>query len=262
MQISSEEIIFLIGLTSLIFLIAPLFLIIYVVSYNRKKKKHQEEKLLLQKTFENELLKTQIEVQEQTLKTIAYDLHDNIGQLLSITTITLSSINLDNKKKTAEKLAFVDDLTNRSIKEVKALSRLLHGEELVNRGLTAAIEFELEWLKRSDKFKIHFEKENFETFSSDSGKETIVFRLFQEIINNIIQHARATEIFITLEQIENAFKLIIRDNGAGFNVEETLKRKTGMGLHNITKRAAMIGGVASITSTIGGGSEIVVTIPY
>ncbi len=262
MQISSKEVIFLIGLTSLIFLIAPLFLIIYVVSYNRKKKKHQEEKLLLQKTFENELLKTQVETQEQTLKKIAYDLHDNIGQLLSITTITLSSINLDNKDKAAEKLAFVEDLTNRSIKEVKALSRLLHGEELVNRGLAAAIEFELEWLKRSGKFVINFDKQNFVSFYADSGKETIVFRLFQEIINNIIQHAGATEIFITLAQIEDSFKLIIRDNGKGFDVQEALKRKTGMGLHNITKRAAMMNGTALIKSTPESGSEIIVTIPY
>lgn len=262
MQISSQEIIFLIGLTSIIFLIAPLFLIIYVVSYNRKKKKHQEEKLLLQKTFENELLKSQIEVQEQTLKTIAYDLHDNIGQLLSITAITLSSIDLNNTDKTTEKLAFIEDLTTRSIKEVKALSRLLHGEELVNRGLAAAIEFELEWLQRSDKFKINFDKRNLGSFNADSGKETILFRLFQEIINNIIQHAKATEIFITLEQIENSFQLTIRDNGKGFDVEETLKRKNGMGLHNITKRAAMINGTAFINSAPGNGSEIIVTIPY
>lgn len=243
-------------------MIAPLFLIIYVFSYNRRKKKHHEEKLGLQQAFENELLKTQIEVQEQTLKTIAYDLHDNIGQLLSITTITLSSIDVNDKEKTAEKIAFVEDLTIRSIKEVKALSRMLHGEELVNRGLGAAIEFELEWLKRSDKFKIHFDNKNFSTFDGDSNKETIIFRLFQEIINNIIQHAKASEIFITLEQINNSLKLTIRDNGLGFNVDETLKRQTGMGLHNIKKRAAMINGTASINSETGTGSIIVVTIPY
>ncbi|HEY9194605.1 MAG TPA: ATP-binding protein [Mucilaginibacter sp.] len=263
MQISSKEIIYLIGLTSLIFLIAPLFLIMYVISYNRKKQKHQEEKILLQKAFENELLKTQMEVQEQTLKTVAYDLHDNIGQLLSITSITLSAIDLDNdhKDKSREKIIFAEDLANRSIKEVKALSRLLHGEELVNKGLAAAIEFELEWLKRSGKFTIHFEKQNFVSFTNDTGRETIVFRLFQEIINNIIQHAMATEIFITLTQIDNSFKLIIRDNGKGFDVEEALKQKSGMGLHNIIKRAAMIGGTSSVISNPGAGCETIITVP-
>lgn len=214
------------------------------------------------RTLETELLRTQMEVQEQTLKTIAYDLHDNIGQLLSLTTITLSSINLDDKIKTAEKIALIEDLTARSTKEVKALSRMLHSEELISRGLFAAIEFELEWLKRSDRFKITLVKPAFGSFTTDSSKETIVFRLFQEIINNIIQHSKATEIFVTLEQVEGSLKLTIRDNGIGFNVDETLKRRTGMGLFNIKKRAALINGTASIDSTYGTGSEIAITIPY
>jgi signal transduction histidine kinase len=262
MQISSKEIISLIGLTSLIFLIAPLFLILYVSLYNRRKKKHLDEKAWLQKTYENELLKTQMEVQEQTLKNIAYDLHDNIGQLLSLITITLSSINIKETDKIPDKIELVEDLTNRSIKELKALSRLLHGEELIQRGLATAIEFELEFLKRTERFKINFDKSAYKPFTDENSKETIVFRLFQEIINNIIQHAQATEMFITLDVADNHFRLTISDNGAGFNVDEMLKLKTGMGLHNIKKRTALINGTASITSAPGSGSAVVITIPY
>jgi signal transduction histidine kinase len=261
MQISSKEIISLIGLTSIIFLIAPLFLILYVLSYNRRKKKHQEETVMMQRNFENELLKTQVEVQEQTLKTVAYDLHDNIGQLLSLTTITLSSINLGDNENTAGKIALIEDLTMRSIKEVKALSRLLHGEEIVSRGLKAAIAFELEWLKRSDKFKITFDH-HITAYDIDSAKETILFRLFQETINNIIQHARATEININLQTTSASLKLTISDNGQGFNVDEILHRKAGMGLHNIINRSAMINGTASIISAPLKGSTITIDVPY
>jgi signal transduction histidine kinase len=252
MQISSKEIISLIGLTSIIFLIAPLFLIVYVLSYNRRKKKHQEETMLMQKNYETELLKTQMEVQEQTLKTVAYDLHDNIGQLLSLTTITLSSINLNDSENTAGKIALIEDLTLRSIKEVKALSRLLHGEEIVSRGLKSAIEFELEWLKRSDKFKIEFEH-SIAPYNIDSAKETILFRLFQEIINNIIQHAKATEININLATTTESLRLKISDNGIGFNVDEILNRKAGMGLHD---------GTASIISAPSEGATITINVPY
>ncbi len=238
-----------------------MFLIVYVLSYNRKKKKHHEETVLMQKNYETELLKTQMEVQEQTLKTVAYDLHDNIGQLLSLTTITLSSINLNDSENTAGKIALIEDLTLRSIKEVKALSRLLHGEEIVSRGLKAAIEFELEWLKRSDKFRISFDH-NVATYNIDSAKETILFRLFQEIINNIIQHAKATEIIINLETTTDSLKLTISDNGTGFNVDEILNRKAGMGLHNIIKRSAMINGTASIISAPLKGATITINVPY
>lgn len=262
MQVPSTEIFSLIALTSLVFLIAPLFLIRYVLLYNRRKKRHEEEKSALMQTLETELLRTQMEVQEQTLKTIAYDLHDNIGQLLSLTTITLSSIDLDDRDKAASKIALIEDLTARSTKEVKALSRMLHSEELLSRGLFSAIEFELDWMKRSDRFKIHFEKPAFASFADDSSKETIMFRLFQEIINNIIQHSKASEIFVYLEQVEGSLKLTIRDNGTGFDVDETLKRKTGMGLYNIKKRAALINGTAAIESVIGTGSVICITVPY
>ncbi|MFA6248809.1 MAG: ATP-binding protein [Mucilaginibacter sp.] len=215
----------------------------------------------MQKNYETELLKTQMEVQEQTLKTVAYDLHDNIGQLLSLTTITLSSINLNDSEKTAGKIALIEDLTLRSIKEVKALSRLLHGEEIVSRGLKSAIEFELEWLKRSDKFRIIFDH-NMPVYNIDSAKETILFRLFQEIINNIIQHAKATEININLETTTDSLRLTISDDGIGFNVDEILNRKAGMGLHNIMKRSAMINGTASIISTPLKGATITINVPY
>ncbi len=260
MQISSEEIIFLIGLTSIIFLIAPCFLILYVLSYNRRKKKHLEEKVWLKTTFENELLKTQMEVQEQTLKTVANDLHDNIGQLLSLITITLSTIDLEENSKIASKIILTDDLTRRSINELKALSRLLHGEELISKGLAAAIEFELEWLKRSERYQISFKKDSFKSVA-DSAKETMVFRLFQECINNIIQHAKASKIVIILEQDNSSFKLTISDNGIGFNVDEKLNLKMGMGLYNIKRRAAMINGTATITSIPGSGSVIAITVP-
>lgn len=262
MQVSSKEIVALIALTSLVFLLAPLFLIRYVLLYNRRKRKHEEEKALITQTLETEMLRTQMEVQEQTLRTIAYDLHDNIGQLLSLTTITLSSINLDDKAKAAEKILFIEDLTARSTSEVKALSRMLHSEEILSRGLFSAMEFELNWLKRSDRFSIHFDKPSFPSFDSDPGKETITFRLFQEIINNIIQHAKATDIFITLNRADGALQLTIRDNGVGFDVAPTLARKSGMGLHNIRKRAALIKGTADIQSAPGAGTTITLNIPY
>jgi len=261
MQISSKEIIFLIGLTSLIFLIAPLFLILYVLSYNRRKKKHKEETVSLQAAFSNELLKTQMEVQEQTLKTVAHNLHDNIGQLLSLITITLSSINLQDVEKAAEKITAVDDLSKRSIKEIKALSRLLHGEELIGGGLSTAMEAELEWLQRTGRFEITFEKHADICFEADTGKDIIVFRLFQEIINNIIQHAQATKILITLEKAGDDFRITIQDNGTGFDVDTTFTNKTGMGLHNITRRSAMINGTASISSSAGKGTVITLNIP-
>lgn len=261
MQISSKELLFFIGTTTVIFLIAPLFLIVYVNLYNRRKKKHAEEKESLKQAFDTELLKTQMEVQEQTLKTIGYDLHDNIGQLLGLTVMTLGSINIRDTEKAGEKVAAAEALAKRAVKELRALSRLLHGEELLHRGLVDAIAFELEYLERSDLFKISYTHPD-TPLPPLADKVTIVFRLFQEILNNIVRHAQANEIVINLATAGNVLTLSIQDNGSGFDVTDIMKQHRGMGLQNIQKRAGMIGGQAQIQSAPGAGTTIKITIPY
>lgn len=261
MQISSKEVFFLISLITIIFLMAPLFLMIYVNLYNRRKKKHNEETASLKRSFENELLKSQIEVQEQTLKTIAYDLHDNIGQLLGLTIITLGSINIDDPAKATEKIAAAEDLAKRSVKEIRALSRLLHGEELISRGLIGAIAFELDWVGKSQLYKISYHN-NINALPPKAGIETMIFRLFQETLHNIIRHAKALEIIINLDFINDQLILSIADDGIGFDFTETRKLHKGMGLQNIQKRVAMIGGTVTFDTSPGKGTTITITTPY
>lgn len=133
MQILSKEIVFLITITTAIFLIAPIFLIVYVSLYNKKKARHQEEKEALKKTFELELLKSQFEVQEHVMETIATNLHDNIGQLLSLTSITLSSIKTDGLQ--GEKVNTAGELVLRTIQELRQLSKIMSGQELLRLSL-------------------------------------------------------------------------------------------------------------------------------
>jgi len=262
MQVSPKNIIFLIELASLIFLIAPVFLISYIVLYNSRKRKHAEEKERIKQALEKELLKTQMEVQEQTLQNIAYNLHDNIGQLLSLTAVTLGSINIDDRDRLPDKIAAAESLTRRSIKEVRQLSRVLQGQELLKKGLASAVEFELEWVKISGRYKIDFINSNYIPLEGQHEKEMMMFRLFQEILNNILRHANATEITIQLTQKENLLSLSIQDNGQGFDVDEMLKKQKGMGLHNIQKRASMIEGNALFNSAPGKGTVITIVIPY
>ncbi|QJB31806.1 hypothetical protein HF329_10925 [Chitinophaga oryzae] len=261
MQISSKEVYVLIGLITIIFLIAPLFLIIYINLYNNRKKRHAAEMASLKEAFGHELLKTQLEVQEQTLKTIAYDLHDNIGQLMSLTILTLSAVDVGEPVKAAEKIAAAEDLIKKSSREIRSLARLLHGEELVSRGLVAAIAFELEWLEKSDRFRIHYHSD-VSALAPHADKETIVFRLFQETLNNIIRHANAYTIGITLQAADGRLTLSITDDGQGFDVAAMLRQPKGLGLRNMQKRTGMLGGEASIVSSPGNGTSITFIIPY
>jgi signal transduction histidine kinase len=258
----NEEIRNIVIITTLIFLIAPAFLVAYIFVYNRRKKRHIEEKELMKLTFETELAKTQYEVQEQTMQTIGADLHDNIGQLLSLTSLTLNSIEIDNPLKAKEKIEASIDLTMRSIKEMRLLGHLLQGDQLVALGLSEAIRQEISWMERSGRFQIIYTPSDEIPANNNPDKDLIIFRILQEIFNNIIKHAAATQIIIKLDYEEGTLKLCVEDNGVGFIADDLPLEKHGMGLKNISKRAGIIGGQATINSNPGQGTQIIIFIPY
>src|SRR5665213_4537532 len=167
----------LIIITTLIFLIAPAAIILYIYIYNHRKKKHIEEKAQMQLTFEAEIAKTQLEVQEQTMQTIGADLHDNIGQLLSLTSLTLNSIELDDPAKAKQKIDASIDLTVRSIKEMRLLGKLLQGDQLILLGLSEAIRHEISWMERSGKYEISYLQEEEMPAAANHDKDLIVFRI-------------------------------------------------------------------------------------
>jgi len=261
MQISPKDFIVLIGLASIVFLIAPISLIVYVNLYNRRKKKHLEEKELLAEKFEKELLKSQIEVQEQTMQTIASNLHDNIGQLLSLLIFTLSTIDASDHPQIAEKVELSEELAVRSIQEMRELARLLHGQELLSRGLGEAIAFELDYLKKAGLHTINFSC-NYVLKKRNPEKETILFRIFQELLNNIVRHADASVINVAVDQDTENLKLMISDNGKGFDEEEVRKEKKGMGIYNIRKRVQVISGFMDVKTAPHLGTETLITVPH
>ena len=261
-KMANEEIRNLVIITTVIFLIAPAFIVVYIFIYNNRKKRHIEEKAQMKLTFEAELAKAQLEVQEQTMQTIGADLHDNIGQLLSLTSLTLNSIELENEIKARQKIDDSIDLTLRSIKEMRLLGKLLQGDQLVALGLSEAIQYEVSYMERSERFNIVYTPGEELPAAGNPDKDLIIFRILQEMFNNIIKHAGATEIVIKLDYDAGMLKLCVNDNGVGFAADELPLEKHGMGLQNIRKRAAIIGGEASITSTPGAGTQIIIFIPY
>jgi len=261
-KMANEEVRNIVIVATAIFLIAPAFILAYIFIYNRRKKANIEEKEKMKLTFDTEIIKTHLEVQEQTMQTIGADLHDNIGQLLSLTSLTLNSIELDNHTKAQQKIEAAIDLTVRSIKEMRQLGKLLQGDQLVVMGLSEAIRHQITWVEKSGKYQVSYVEDGEIPAANNPDKDLIIFRILQEILNNIIKHAAATQINIKLEYLNKQLQLEIVDNGIGFNAENLPFAKRGMGLQNIHKRAAIIGGEAAIKSTEGEGARATIFIPY
>lgn len=262
MQSSPTEITSLVILASLVFLLMPIFLLLYIRSYNRHKKNHIVEKQNMQQKFEAEILKTHIEVQEQTMQFIATELHDNIGQLLSLTTLTLNSINVNESEKASEKIANSLTLVNKSIKELRELAKLLHGEQIIETGLGNAIEQEINWLRKVGGYTLSINNDLLENKISSPNKDLIILRLLQELVNNIIKHAQATHIQIDTYLKNDILLLTVKENGIGFNYDEAKKLKTGMGLSSVQKRIEMIEGKIDVNSGAENGTSIFIEIPY
>ncbi|WP_295654801.1 ATP-binding protein [uncultured Mucilaginibacter sp.] len=246
----------------IILITLAVILILFAAYYSTSKKGLLKEKEVLKATYEKTILQTQLEVQEQTMQTIGADLHDNIGQLLSLTSLTLNSIEIENRLKSQQKIEAAIDLTMRSIKEMRLLGKLLQGDQLIVLGLSEAIQHQVSWLERSGQYEISYVQESEMPAANNPNKDLILFRMVQEVLNNIIKHARATRINIKLDYLEKAILLHIEDNGVGFDPEELSADKKGMGLLNINKRAAIVGGEVGITSKPGEGTVILIFIPY
>ncbi|WP_441902935.1 sensor histidine kinase [Pedobacter psychrotolerans] len=216
----------------------------------------------MQQKFEAEILQARIEVQDQTMQTIATELHDNIGQLLSLTTLTLNSVNINDSEKAEKKIGDSLSFINKSIRELRELAKLLHGEQVVENGIGYALDQEVNWLSKTGAYEIEVNNSLVDLIEKSPDKDLIILRLLQEIINNIIKHANATAITFNAYYEDKTLHLQVKENGIGFNYEQAAAASSGMGLNSIYKRIEMINGKLVLNSSPNHGTNILIEIPY
>lgn len=259
---ANEDLKKLVLIGSIVFLLAPFALIIYLLVNNQRKKRFFEKKLLLRESYEAEIVKTHSEVREENLKTMGADLQDNIAQLLSLASLTLNSIDIEEKTRALIKIETAQAIIAQSLKELKALDQLIQSDPLVNLGLVKDIENYINWIKKSGRFEVIFSSEGETPKLPDQNINLFIFRMLQEILKNIILHSQAKVIKIKIHFDPSQYRMEIEDNGIGFNVEENLYDLPGMGLKNIQKRVKILGGRLIIKSNLGMGTIINIFIPY
>jgi two-component system, NarL family, sensor kinase len=234
---------------------------IFLKKYDKKSREYLAE--LDRIRFENEkhLLFTQIEIQEQTFQNISREIHDNIGQKLSLAKLHLNTFAETpwGNTKINDTLQLISEVIN----DLSDISRGLSSDIILDNGLVKALEIEVAQLQKLGKYTINFSVKGDYTFLEDQT-ELVLFRIVQEAINNFLKHAESSTIDITLKFENYRLYLKIQDYGKGFNVSEKLniRNKSGAGLKNIIKRAAMIGGHIQIQSKIDEGTLIKVQVPY
>lgn len=216
----SQPIIYGIIAGSLVFILLGTFIWTFVLYYQKRQNRHIDDKIRLRKEFDEQLAQTQIEVQEETRKYLAADLHDNVGQLLSLTSVTLASINFDAPDRATVKVEDARELISKSIKELRRLSKVLYGEQLLQGGLAHTINEDIAWLAGKGYYDVRFEQAVSDAHLNNPTLNIFIYRLFQESINNIIKHASADTIAVRLSYERPCLLLIVEDNGQGFDTQD------------------------------------------
>lgn len=238
------------------------FIIVYSVSYYKRQIKYSIEQEKMRQDFRQELLHTQIEIQEQTLKTISQEIHDNIGQTLSLAKLNLA-LEEEEQAGTNIKIVSSHQLVSKAIQDLRDLSRSLNTDYVAEMGLIRSIEYELEMISKTGIMKTSLQVEGLQR-RMEGQKELILFRIVQESLNNIIKHAGATTLTVAANYQPHELQIVIEDNGKGVDLSPLNENDNpgfGLGIRNMHNRARLIGAEFSMNSTIGRGTTVTIKLP-
>jgi len=205
--------------------------------------------------------KAVLEAEENERQRIAKDLHDSIGQMMSAAKMNLSAFESEIKFENKEQeiaLEQIIQLVDESCKEVRNVSHNMMPNALLKNSLASAVREFIDKLDQK-KLHVHLYTEGLDE-RLDSNVETVLYRVIQECVNNVIKHADATTLDISLIKDQDGISATIEDNGTGFNVADKDK-SNGMGLKNITTRIEYLKGNVEFDSTPGKGTLVALHVP-
>lgn len=249
-MLKKEEIL-LISYFILIILLLVAFVVVFFYVFQKRKNKLLFEKWEAQRRYEREIVNSRLEIQEQTLKNVGWELHDNIGQLLSVAKMQLNMVGRVLEDSAKEQVKEIGEIVGDTLKEVRSLSKSLNNEVVGYMGLEKSIANELDRFQRlkilDAEFTVVGEKK--EVLQKDA---IIIFRILQEFFSNVIKHAKASKLHVSLEYKDSLYIKVI-DDGKGFDIDNTDKNS---GLFNMQSRAELIGAEYSLNSKVGQGTEL------
>ncbi len=242
---------FLIIFSVIAFFLALTVILLFAIFQKRKNKLLREQQDA-ENRYREEIIETQIEIKEETLRNISWELHDNIGQLL-----TLAKIQLQNVDAADESVQEASETIGKSLVELRSLSKLINPDTFSNLSLVEALQLEIERFNRMKYLQAELEFSQTD-FYLDNKVELIIFRMLQEFFTNTIKHSKATQLNVSVNYKNETLTIKAKDNGVGFNTE-IAGVYLGIGLTNIKNRAALIGAQVQIISKEGEGTKFYLT---
>lgn len=256
--VTSEAQRYLIIYMIIVLVFVTVLVIVFFMVFQKRKNKLLLDRIKKQQQFEEEISKTQLEVQEQTLKNIGWELHDNIGQLLSFTGMQMNLLATQVKDDLKEKVDNANNMLKESIEEVRALSKTLNSDALLNQGLLQSVQNEINRLNKLKSITAKFIIEG-DIIPFESPKnEIVIFRILQEFLSNSAKYSEADTLTITFKYSKSHLSITATDDGKGFDLVTVQKNS---GLINMESRAKLINATSELFSEPNEGVTLNLTYP-
>jgi signal transduction histidine kinase len=237
------------------------FAIITIVTVIILKQKQIKNRLIQQELkhdFSEALLRTKLEVQETTLKTISQELHDNINQILTYAVYELNAAHeIAGDSALGTSISTSKDTVRSAINSIRLLSQSLNTGLVAQRDFSEAISVELRRIESFSAIQCRLRTD--EEREPNPEQKLLLFRVAQEGLQNILKHANATEVDVQLTSSEERYELSIVDNGVGFDMQQ--QQDVSLGMQNMQERIKLLRGTLNVQSEIGKGTSLIASIP-
>ncbi len=249
-----EKLIVPIIASGLVFLFIGSGFVLFLLYFNQQRNRAKQLQRAKALEYEQQISNTRQEVQKETLNEVGRELHDNIGQLLTVARIQIAE---SLKKGHSSTLAKAEETVLRAAKDVRDLAHTLNSIAMPEFDVYDAIQADVSRIDRTQELSVSAKLQGSPNDLVDDW-QIIIYRIFQESLNNALKHAKASQITVTAMVKQQGFTLSVQDNGVGFNCQNM---PNGVGMNNMYQRAELIKAQLEIDSRPNEGCTMKLHVP-
>jgi signal transduction histidine kinase len=254
----TETIVFII-IANVLLLVFIVGIILFILQYKKRKVAHEKEKDMITEIHAKELLSTQLEMQTQTMQHIGREIHDNVGQKLTLASLYTQQLAFENKApQINDKIENIGFIINESLAELRQLSKSLTDDRINDNNIIQLLQQECNTVNDLKKCEVTFSSNQY-NIALPYQTKSILLRIVQEFLQNSIKHAACNTIKVNLEKETTSIILSLQDDGKGFEINNI--KRNGIGIGNMKKRTEIIGGIFTLESKPNKGTNITIEIP-
>lgn len=223
---------------------------LFLLRFRRSRIAFTNEKKALEILHQQQLLQTQLEIKNETMQYIGREIHDNVGQKLTLA--SLYAVQLEQPEQSSEfhdRIQNINDIINDSLQELRQLSKSLTHNSIERQSLHQLIVEEVKKLSALQVIEVHYQNDLQEAVLSYHQKN-VILRVIQEFCQNSLKHARCQNISLEISGTNGTLNLRLADDGVGFDTRQS--NHTGIGLQNMKARVLLLDGKFEMKSDARG----------